>query len=452
MAWDFSTEPEFQAQLDWMRAFVDEEVEPVALLWPHMHHTSPPPWLKKVIDPLKQQVKDRGLWACHLDPSLGGKGFGQVKLALMNEILGRNNWAPTIFGVQAPDTGNSEILAHYGTDEQKARFLRPLLEGDIFSCYSMTEPQAGSDPRQFRTRAVRDGDEWVISGEKFFTSAAPHASFFVVMAVTDPDVDVTRGMSMFLVPADTPGIEFLRDTRLMGEQEGEGTGHPHIRYNEVRIPSDCLLGEEGQGFVVAQTRLGGGRVHHSMRAVGLANRAFDMMCERALSRRAHGSLIADKQLVQQAIAESWAQIQQYRLFVLHTAWLIDNGGDGTANVRKEIAAIKNMGAKVVHDVVERAVHIHGALGVSNETPLGQMWMSVPMYGIWDGPSEVHTVTVARQILKEYSPSPELWPTEWIPRLHEAARKKHAEALDEQNRWEAGGTDGHRDHVAVTTSQ
>jgi acyl-CoA dehydrogenase len=442
MAWDFSTEPVFQAELDWMREFVDTEVEPVALLWPHFHHAPPAPWLKKVIDPLKRQVKDRGLWACHLDPSLGGKGFGQVKLALMNEIIGRNNWAPTIFGVQAPDTGNSEILAHYGTEEQKARFLQPLLEGEIFSCYSMTEPHAGSDPRQFRTRAVRDGDEWVITGEKFFTSAASTASFFIVMAVTDPDVDATKGMSMFLVAADAPGIEFLRETRLMGEHEGEGTGHPHIRYNDVRVPADCVLGEEGQGFVVAQTRLGGGRVHHSMRAVGLANRAFDMMCERALSRQAQGSLIADKQLVQQAIADSWAQIQQYRLFVLHTAWLIDSSG-GTANVRKEIAAIKNMGAKVVHDVVERAVHIHGALGVSNEMPLGEMWMAAPMYAIWDGPSEVHTVTVARQILKQYSPSPELWPTEWIPRRLDEARKKHAAVLEEQARWEA------RDRLAKT---
>ncbi len=435
MAWDFSTEPEFQKELDWIREFVDEEIEPVALLWPHYHHTPPPPWLKKVVEPLKQQVKDRGLFACHLSPEQGGKGYGQLKLALMNEILGRNNWAPTIFGVQAPDTGNSEIIAHYGTEEQKAKYLGPLLEGELFSCYSMTEPHAGSDPRQFRTRAVRDGDEWVITGEKFFTSNAPHASLFIVMAVTNPDVDATKGMSMFLVPAETPGIEFLRETRLMGEAEGEGTGHPHIRYNDVRVPADALLGGEGQAFAVAQTRLGGGRVHHSMRAVGLCNRAFEMMCERALSRTTQGSLIADKQLVQHAIAESWAQIQQYRLFVLHTAWKIDNSG-GTANVRKEVAAIKNMGAKVVHDVVERAVHIHGALGVSNETPLGQMWMSVPMYAIWDGPSEVHTVTVARQVLKEHRPAAGLWPTEWIPARLDDARKRFAHALAEQAAWEA----------------
>jgi acyl-CoA dehydrogenase len=435
MAWDFSTDPEFQKDLDWMREFMDEEVEPLALLWPHMHHTPPPPWLKKVIDPLKQQVKDRGLWACHLDESLGGRGFGQLKLALMNEIIGRNNWGPTIFGVQAPDTGNSEILAMYGTEEQKAKYLKPLLEGELFSCYSMTEPHAGSDPRQFKTRAVRDGDEWVINGEKFFTSNAPHAAFFIIMAVTNPDVDPVKGMSMFLVDADTPGINIVRDARLYGEAPGEGVGHPHIRYEDVRVPADALLGEEGQGFVVAQARLGGGRVHHSMRAVALVQRAFDMMCERALSRTAHGSLIAEKQLVQHAIAESWAQIQQYRLFVLHTAWKIDNSG-GTANVRKEIAAIKNMGAKVVHDVVERALHIHGALGVSVETPLAQMWMQVPAYAIWDGPSEVHTVTVARQILKEYEPSPGVWPTEWIPARLEAAREKHAQALAEQAAWDA----------------
>jgi acyl-CoA dehydrogenase len=433
MAWDFSTEPEFQRELDWMREFVETETEPLCLLWPGMDHTPPPPWLRKVIDPLKQRVRDRGLWACHLPPELGGHGYGQVKLALMNEIIGRNEWAPTIFGVQGPDTGNAEILAHYGTEEQKARYLRPLLEGEVFSCFSMTEPQAGADPRLFTTRAIRDGDGWVINGEKFFSSNVEQAAFVIVMAVTDPDVDPVRGMSMFLVPADTPGIEVVRPTTTYGEEPG-GMTHPHLRYNDVRVGPEAMLGGEGEAFVVAQTRLGGGRVHHSMRAVGVATRAFEMMCERALSRRAHGSLVADKQLVQQAIADSWAQIGQYRLLVLHTAWLIDQGG--TASVRKEIAAIKNLGARLVHDVVERAVHVHGALGVSDEMPLARMWMQVPMFGIWDGPTEAHTTTVARQVLRGFSPAPGLWPTEWIPERREAARRRYAAALAEQAAWAA----------------
>jgi acyl-CoA dehydrogenase len=435
MAWDFTTDPEFEAQLEWMREFVRTEVEPLDLLWPHGHHTPPAPWLRAVIDPLKQQVKERGLWACHLGPDLGGKGYGQVKLALMNEILGRTQWGPTIFGVQGPDTGNAEILAHYGTDAQKKRFLRPLLEGEVFSSFSMTEPHAGADPTLFRTRAVRNGGEWVINGEKFFTSNAKNAAFLIVMAVTNPDVSPHQGMSMFLVPSETPGIEILRDTVYMGERPGEGTGHPHLRYRDVRVPAENMLGGEGQAFVVAQTRLGGGRIHHAMRAVGMCNRAFEMMCERALSREAQGSRVADKQLVQQAIAESYAQIEQFRLFVLQTAWKIDHGS--TASVRRDIAVAKFLSAQVVKDVVERAVHIHGALGVSNEMPLAGLWIMAPGFGIWDGPTEVHYVTAARQILKDHRPAPGPWPTEWLPAKLEAARAKHADALRAQADYERG---------------
>ncbi len=301
MGWEFETDPEWQAQLDWVRNFVETEVEPLTLLWPNLHHTPPPPWLKAVIDPLKAEVRRRGLWACHLGPQLGGKGYGQVKLALLNEILGRQEWAPTIFGTQGPDTGNAEILAHYGTPEQKQQYLEPLLNGDVFSCFAMTEPHAGSDPREFRTRAVADEDDWIIDGEKFFSSNVHEAAFLIVMAVTDPDVDPVRGMSMFLVPADTAGIEILRPTVTLGERPEEGAMlHPHLRLSGVRVPGESLLGDQGNAFVVAQTRLGGGRVHHSMRAVGTAQWAMDMMCERALSRRAQGTLIAEKQLVQQA--------------------------------------------------------------------------------------------------------------------------------------------------------
>ena len=429
MAWDFETEPEFEAQLAWMRSFVAEEVEPLDLLWPRFHHAPPPPWLRAVIDPLKQQVKDRGLWACHLGPDLGGKGFGQVKLALMNEILGRTRWGPTIFGCQAPDTGNAEILAHYGTSEQKAKYLQPLLDGEVFSAFSMTEPQGGADPTQFRTRAVREGDEWIIHGEKFFTSNARNAAFFIVMALTNPDAGPYKGTSMLLVPSDTPGVVIERDVGTMGEELGAEGGHAYIRYDAARVPAENLLGDEGLGFVVAQTRLGGGRIHHAMRTVGVCNLAFEMMCERALSRETKGEALAEKQLVQQAIAESWAEIQQFRLFVLYTAWKIDRSG--TAAVRKEIASATIQAAKVLRSVVERSVHVHGALGVSNEMPLGYMWMLAPMMGIMDGPTEVHTVTAARQILKDFKPADGAWPSRWIPGALEHARAKHADALAAQ---------------------
>jgi acyl-CoA dehydrogenase len=427
--WEFETEPEFQAQLDWMRNFVEEEVEPLDLLWGEMHHAPPPPWLRKVIDPLKQMVKDHGLWACHLTPELGGKGFGQVKLGLMNEILGRTRWGPTIFGCQAPDTGNAEILAHYGTPEQKAKYLQPLLDGEMFSAFSMTEPHGGSDPTQFTTRATRDGEHWIIDGEKFFTSNAKNAAFFIVMALSNPDAGAYKGTSMFLVPADTPGVNIARNVGTMGESEGEGVGHALIRYEGARVPLENLLGDEGQGFVIAQTRLGGGRIHHAMRAVGVASKAFEMMCERVLSRTTKGSVLADKQLVQQQIAESYADIEQFRLFVLRTAWLIDRAG--TAAVRRDIATAMILARKVLRDVVERSVHIHGAIGVSNEMPLGEMWMAAPMYGIFDGPTEVHIVTASQQILKDFKAVDGPWPSRWLPAARERARAKHAAALKEQ---------------------
>jgi acyl-CoA dehydrogenase len=428
MAWDFSTDPEFQAQLDWIDAFVREEVEPLDALWGDRAYVPLDEQLRRIVDPLKQQVRDRGLWACHLGPDLGGQGFGQLKLALMNEILGRSSWGPIVFGTQAPDTGNAEIIAQYGTDEQKKTYLQPLLDGEIFSCYSMTEPQGGSDPSLFRTRAVRDGDEWVISGEKFFSSNVSSAAFIIVMVITDPDVPVYQGSSMFLVPTDSPGLEVIRYLGTGSEPIGEGM-HAYLRYDDVRVPAENLLGGEGQGFVIAQTRLGGGRIHHAMRTVAQCRRAFDMMCERALSRETRGGILGDKQFVQGYIADSYAEIEQFRLFVLHTAWLIDQ--KTTAGARKEIAAAKYTAAKVMHDVVERAVHVHGALGVSNEMPLMRLWEVAAMQGVMDGPNEVHKVTVARQILKDTRPAPDLWPSEHIPRKQAAARAKFAEVLEHE---------------------
>src|SRR6202167_2748733 len=429
MAWDFTTEPEFQEKLDWMDGFVRDEIEPLDLVWGGRAFHPLSDTLRKVVDPLKQQVRDRGLWACHLGPELGGEGYGQLKLSLMNEILGRSQWAPIIFGTQAPDTGNAEIIAHYGTEEQKERYLLPLLDGAVFSSYSMTEPQGGSDPTRFTTRARRDGDEWVLEGWKFFSSNARTAAFLIVMAVTNTDVSAYQGMSMFLVPTDTPGVELVRSGVLMVKSLPADEGmHALIHSNEVRLPADSLLGGEGQAFAIAQTRLGGGRVHHAMRTVAVCQRALDLLCERVLSRETQGSLLAQKQFMQGDIADSYAELQQFRLLVLYTAWEIDQSHD-YRRTRKNIAAIKALTPKVVHDAVWRSMHAHGALGVSNEMPFGGMWMMAPIMSVVDGPTEVHKVTVAREVLKGYQPSPGLWPTAHLPGKREEARQKLARHLE-----------------------
>jgi acyl-CoA dehydrogenase len=438
MAWEFFTDGEFQEKLDWMHTFVREEIEPLTLLWPDLHHRTPAPWLRKIVEPLKREVKSRGLWASHLGPELGGKGFGQVKLALMNEIVGPHWWAQTVFGIQGPDTSNAVILARYGTQEQKVRYLRPLLEGEIFSCFSMTEPQGGADPGQFRTRAVREGEAWTINGEKFYSSNAQNAEFILVMAITNPELPVHQGASIFIVPRGTPGFSIVRPTENMGLPEsGTAFGHPHVRYDNVRLPADCLLGPEGGGFEVAQSRLSNGRIYHSARTIGICQTALDMMCERALSRQTFGSALADKQSVQQSIANSYAEIQQFRLFVLYTAWQIDlAGGRSTPKIRQDIAMCKTIAYKLHRDIVERAIHLHGALGCSNETPLGRFWMEAPTQGVMDGPYEVHQITAAKNILKGYQPAASLWPSQWLPAKMSAARAKHAIALAEQTAYDA----------------
>ena len=427
MAWDFETDPEYQAKLDWADAFVREEVEPLDLVWEHEQFVPLDGARRKAIEPLKQEVREQRLWATHLGPELGGQGYGQLKLALLNEILGRSSWAPIVFGCQAPDTGNAEIIAHYGTPAQKERYLQPLLDGEVFSSYSMTEPQGGADPAQFRTRAVKDGDHWVINGWKYFSSNARTAEFLIVMVVTDPDVPVHKGTSMFLVPTDTPGVEIVRNVGLYGEPMNEGT-HALIHYNNVRVSADALLGEEGGAFAAAQVRLGGGRIHHAMRTIGLAQKAIDMMCERVLSRETAGSRLADKQTVQGYIADSYAQLTQFRLFVLNTAWKIDKYND-YKKVRKDIATAKIVMPTVLHDIAWRAMQVHGALGVTNEMPFFRMIHGAAVMGLADGPTEVHKTTVAKQVLRDYEPIDDMWPSEWIPKKQEAARAKFADYLE-----------------------
>jgi acyl-CoA dehydrogenase len=427
VSWDFETDPEFQQELDWVDTFVRDEVEPLDFVIAHAWDLRDPV-RQKLIPPLQQQVRERGLWATHLGPELGGLGYGQVKLALLNEILGRSHCGPIVFGCQAPDSGNAEILAHYGTVELKERYLRPLLANEIVSAFSMTEPQGGSDPTQFVTRAELDGDEWVINGEKWFSSHANFASFLIVLAVTDPDEPAHRRMSMFVVPADTPGIEIVRNVPVYGHADDAGT-HSYVRYHHVRIPRDHLLGERGQGFVVAQTRLGGGRIHHAMRTVGLVTRAFDMMCERALSRTTKGELLARKQLVQAMVADSWIELEQFRLLVLRTAWRIDRYQD-YQRVRADISAVKAAMPKVLHDVASRALQVHGSLGVSNEMPFAAMVLESFHMGLADGATEVHKVTLARQLLADHKASDDLFPTMHLPKLRAQARERYAVALGE----------------------
>jgi len=425
MAWDFETDPEYQKLLDWADEFVREEVEPLDLVLGDPYDKSDPR-VMALVRPLQDRVREQGLWACHLGPDLGGKGFGQVKLALLNEILGRSRWAPSIFGCQAPDSGNAEIIAHFGTESQKDRYLRPLLDGEISSSYSMTEPHGGSDPTLFTTRAERVDGDWVITGEKWFSSNARHATFLIVMAVTDPSVSAYEGMSMFIVPAGAPGLEIIRNVGV-GNSGHEGS-HGYLRYDGVRVPADALLGEEGGAFAIAQTRLGGGRIHHAMRTIAQVRKAFDMMCERAVSRETRHGALAKLQMTREKIADSWIEIEQFRLLVLRTAWLIDKHQD-YRKVRKDIAAVKAAMPKVFHDVVQRAMHLHGALGVSGEMPFASMLLGAEALAIADGPTEVHKITVARQILRSYEPVPGLWPSGHLPTLRAAARERYAEFLE-----------------------
>ncbi|HSV41164.1 MAG TPA: acyl-CoA dehydrogenase family protein [Nocardioidaceae bacterium] len=427
MSWDFTTEPEFQAKLDWMRGFVREELWPLDSLLEELSMDQ----IDAVLKPLKDEVKAQGLWAAHLPPEHGGQGYGQVKLGLMHEILGTSVLAPAAFGCAAPDSGNSEILALAGTPEQKERWLKPLLAGEIRSAFSMTEVDtAGSDPTLLETRAVQDGDSWVINGRKWYTSNGSVADLLVVMAVTDRDAPAHRRATMFLVPADTPGVHIVRDVASMEAPHtklGRYGNHAEVRYEDVRVPADAVLGEVGTGFLIAQHRLGPGRIHHAMRWLGQAQRAFDMMCERATYRYAHGSLLGDKQTVQNWIADSAAEMHAARLMTLHAAWVMDTQGASAA--RREIAMIKYFGAKVLHDVIDRALQAHGSLGYSSDLPLEGMYRWARAARIYDGPDEVHRQSVARQILKDYEAPANGVPTENVPARQEAAREKFAQLLE-----------------------
>jgi acyl-CoA dehydrogenase len=453
MTISFEVEPEFQQKLDWVKRLCEEELEPLYFGMQALQvdarrgkgggadkgeprSSEQRDTFGRVyranIKRLQEEVQKQGLWGLHLGPELGGPGLGQVKLSLLNEILGRHPMASSVFGTMAPDTGNMELIAHYGTPEQKRKWLDPLAAGEMRSSYSMTEPHAGSDPGEFKCRAWREGDEWVLEGEKWFSSYASTADVILVMAITNPDAPLKERASIFLVPGDAPGIEVIRHVHLMQTPYGEGGAqgaHGYIRYNKVRLSADALLGPEGSGFLGSQTRLAGGRVHHAMRAVGNAQHALDMMCERVLSRHTKGSMLFEKQMIQEKIADCYIAVHQFRLHVLYTAWLIDRDKAYTPEVRKHIAAVKVSAPKVLHDCVATSLHVHGSLGVTNETPLGQMWMSVPWMGIVDGPTEVHKVTVAEQVLKGYAPAPDLFPSYHVEKQLAKGRAYFAKMME-----------------------
>jgi len=427
VAWDFSTEPEFEEHLAWMRSFVREEIWPIETIEAELDQQA----LDRIYAPLQEEVKERGLWAAHLPPELGGQGFGQLKLGLMHEILGSSIYAPNAFGCQQPDSGNGEILALAGTPEQKERWLHPLLAGELKSAFSMTEPETpGSDPTQLATRAVRDGDGYVISGHKWYTSNGSIADFLIVMAVTDPEAQPHRRASMFVIPVSTPGVRLIRDVGTMEhphERFGMLGGHTEIVYDEVRVGPDALLGAEGDGFVIAQHRLVPGRIHHCMRWLGVARRAFDMMCERSLYRPVRGGLLRDKQTAQNWIADSSIQIEAARLLTLHAAWKIDTVGSSAARV--DVSRIKVFGAQMLYDVVDRALQLHGGLGFSTDMPLEAMYRFARHARFVDGADEVHRESIARQILKGYETPKDGVPSEYVPARREQARQKFAALLD-----------------------
>ena len=397
---DFSLTPKVEDLRSRLIAFMDEHIyaaEKVAAEQVHAsgnEHLEPP-----IMKELKKKARALGLWNLFLPDKEYGAGLNNWEYGVLCEVMGRSPIASRIFNCNAPDTGNMEILVEFGTPEQKKRWLQPLLDGETRSCFSMTEPEtAGSDPTLLRTRAVRDGDHYVINGHKWFTSGAYGAAFAIAMVVTDPDAPPHRRASQIIVPTDTPGFNLIRPVPVMGHTGGGG--HAEVRYEDCRVPVTNVLGGEGMGFAIAQARLGPGRIHHCMRCIGAAERAFELMCKRANSRYTHGSLLADKGIIQTWIADSRIEIDSARLMVLNAAWKMDTIGKKEA--RQEIAMIKVVVPNMMLTVLDRAIQVHGAMGVSDDTPIARMWRDGRSMRIADGPDEVHKMTIARRELRKWA--------------------------------------------------
>jgi acyl-CoA dehydrogenase len=430
MAWDFTTDPEFATTLDWVEEFVREEIDPLVHVVENPRDFDDPIRME-LIPPLQQIVKDRGLFSAHVPKAVGGAGFTELQLAQLNERVGANPIAPVIFGCQSPDLGNAEILSHYGTPEQQEKYLKPLIEGRLITTFAVTEPQGGADPKVFETRAELDGDVWVLNGEKWFASQAVGAAFLIVLAVTEPDNPPYQRLSAFIVERGTPGMEVVRDVGTGGSRH-EG-GHAYLRFEDCRVPRDNLLGPRGGAFVVMQTRMGAARLALATRSLGGFKMAIDQMCERANSRTTQGELLSRKQLVQEMIAESYMEYQQFRLFVMYTAWKLDQVGRDSKAVRADIASLKVLLPRISMSIYHRAAQIHGSLGVSDELPYVSLVNGAMMLGVADGPTEVHKVTVARQLLSQVPPTTERFPSYTIPVQREQALKKYADVLARHGR-------------------
>jgi acyl-CoA dehydrogenase len=397
---DFTIKPEIEDMRQKIARFIEAKIYPIEKElfeydereFPQCSEDHPK------IRALQQEARDMGIWAGHLPAEAGGMGLSVLDYGLLNEIIGRSYYAPRVFGCNAPDSGNAEILWVFGTEEQKEKFFWPLQRADARSFFGMTEPEvSGSDPRALQATAVLDGDEWVINGHKWYSTNANGSAFSIVMLITDPEAGPYRRQSQIIVPTDTPGVTLVRPISVMGHSTG--AGHWEVKFENVRVPKENLLGERGAGFAIAQHRLGPGRIHHCMRWLGQAQRAFDLMCRYALKREVFGGLLSDMQTVRNWIAESAAEMQAARLMTLQAAWKIDQYGQEGARV--DISLIKFFGAKMLMDVLDRAIQVHGGLGVSDDTPLAFMWRQGRAGRIYDGPDEVHKMVVSRRILRNY---------------------------------------------------
>ena len=378
---------ELRALKTQMKAFINEVVIPSE---PEL--MSEDANSERVAAELKTKAKEAGLWALGHPSEIGGGGLPFMDFVYMNEVIGRSHWGQ--WAVGSLSMQDSIMLHLYASDEQRERFLKPLVAGEIYPSVGLTEPEvAGSDPTQMQATAVLDGDEWVISGHKWFTSGANRAAFTTVFAITEPDAEKHNKFSSIIVPTDTEGYEIVRVVPTMGHTGGN---HCEVNYNDVRVPYENLLGGRGQGFHIAQKRLGPGRIFHSMRWLGQAQRAFELMCERAKTRYAHGSYLAEKGDIQAMIAESAAEIQAARMMTLDAARAIDSGSEA----RTEISLIKFWGARMLHNVVDRAIQVHGALGVTADTPLEFMYREARYARLYDGPDEVHRMVVARRLVRD----------------------------------------------------
>jgi alkylation response protein AidB-like acyl-CoA dehydrogenase len=396
---DFAVSDKMQAVTGMMAEFVEKELIPLEpeFLVKDFKTMSP------VINEKRRMVKQMELWAPNHPKEYGGMGLDLMEHALVSEVLGMSPLGHYVFGCHAPDAGNIEILHKYGTDRQKERYLKPLVAGEIRSCFSMTEVELpGSNPVMMDTTAVKDGSDYVINGQKWYSTAADGAAFAIVMAVTQPEEPPHLRASMIIVPTETPGFNLVRNIPVMGHSGSDFFSHGEILYQSCRVPQENLLGPEGFGFVIAQERLGPGRIHHCMRWIGICNRTFDLMCRRAAQRiiTMDRQTLATRQIIQSWIAECAADIQAARLMTLHAAWKIENLG--VKEAREDIALIKFFVAGVMQKVVDRALQVHGGLGMTDDTIISFFYRHERAARIYDGPDEVHKMSVARRIIKGLS--------------------------------------------------